>query len=152
MCIIGHPKHRTTYISPISTTDMYKYCRDQAREELWLMMGGGLASGAAGAIPIFGAVAFQGSLTAVQAVVVNRIAQVYKFDIIAAGGAGAIAGAIIAMGGGQLLFRIGGGVAGMIPGIGGLVQPAIGAGAVKAFGEAAILYFENIYPNKIYEE
>ena len=97
------------------------------------MMGGGAASGFAGAVPIFGAITFQGSLTVIQASVVTRIAQVYKFDIVAAGGAGVIAGAIIAMGGGQLLFRIGGGVAGMIPGIGGLVQPAIGAGAVKGF-------------------
>jgi uncharacterized protein (DUF697 family) len=115
------------------------------------MMGGGAASGVAGAVPFFGAVAFQGTLTVIQAAVVTRIAQVYKFDLVAAGGAGAIAGAIIAAGGGQLLFRIGGGMAGMIPGIGGLVQPAIGAGAVKAFGEAAIAYFESIHPDKIYE-
>lgn len=54
------------------------------------------------------------------------------------------------MGGGQLLFRIGGGIAGFIPGIGQIVQPTIGAGAVKAFGEAAIAYFENMYPDKIY--
>jgi hypothetical protein len=80
----------TTCISPIATC-MYKYCRDQAREELWLMMGGGAASGVAGAVPIFGAIAFQGSLTVIQAAVVTRIAQVYKFDIVAAGGAGAIA-------------------------------------------------------------
>jgi hypothetical protein len=40
----------------------------------------------------------------------------------------------------------------MIPGIGGLVQPAIGADAVKAFGEAAIAYFESIHPDKIYQE
>ncbi len=153
MSIFGHPKYRSYgyyYISPIANF-MSKYCRDQAREELWLMMGGGVASGAAGAVPIFGAIAFQESLTVIQAAVVTRIAQVYKFDIVAAGGAGAIAAAVIAMGGGQLLFRIGGGIAGMIPGIGGLVQPAIGAGAVKAFGEAAIGYFESIYPNKIYE-
>ena len=92
---------------------MVKYCRDQARDELWLMMGGGAAVGVAG-------------------------------------GAGAVAGAIIAMGGGQLLFRMGGTIAGFIPGIGQIVQPTIGAGAVKAFGEAAIAYFENMYPDKIY--
>ena len=89
---------------------MVQYCRDQARNELWLMMGGG----------------------------------------VAAGGAGAIAGAIMVMGGSQLLFRLGGGVAGVIPIIGGLIQPGIGAGAVKAFGEAAIAYFEKMYPDKIY--
>ena len=114
-----------------------KYCRDQARDELLLMMGGGAATGVAGSIPIIGAIAFNTSLTVVQAVVVTRIAQVYNVDIIAAGGAGALAGAIIAAGGGQLLARVGGTIAGFIPGIGGLVQPAVGAAAVKAFGEAA---------------
>lgn len=129
---------------------MPKYCRDQAREELLLMMGGGALTGVAGGIPVVGAAAFNVSLTAVQAAVVTRIAQVYDVDIIAAGGAGALAGAIIAAGAGQLLARVGGTIAGFIPGVGGLVQPAIGAGAVKAFGEAAIAYFENMHPNKIY--
>lgn len=129
---------------------MTTYCRDQAREELTLMMGGGALCGVAGGIPVVGAGVFNASLTAVQAAVVTRIAQVYDVDIIAAGGAGALAGAIIAAGGGQLLARVGGTLAGMIPGVGGLVQPAIGAGAVKAFGEATIAYFENLYPNKIY--
>jgi len=129
---------------------MPKYCRDQARQELSMMMGGGALTGVAGAIPIFGAAAFNLSLTAVQVAVVTRIAQVYDVDIIAAGGAGALAGVIIAAGAGQLLARVGGTIAGFIPGVGGLVQPAIGAGAVKAFGEAAIAYFENMHPNKIY--
>ena len=129
---------------------MIKYCRDQARDELWLMMGGGAAIGIAGGVPLIGALAFNAGLTAVQAAVVTRIAQVYNVDLIPAGGAGAIAAAIIAMGGGQLLFRIGGGIAGMIPAVGQVVQPAIGTGAVKAFGEAAIAYFENMYPDKIY--
>jgi uncharacterized protein (DUF697 family) len=129
---------------------MVKYCRDQARNELWLMMGGGVAAGAAGGVPFLGAVAFQTGLTAVQIAVVTRIAKVYNVDLIPAGGAGAIAGAIMAMGGSQLLFRLGGGVAGVIPIVGGLIQPGIGAGAVKAFGEAAIAYFEKMYPDKIY--
>jgi uncharacterized protein (DUF697 family) len=129
---------------------MPKYCRDQARQELFLMMGGGALTGVAGGIPVVGAATFNLSLTAVQVAVVTRIAQVYDVDIIAAGGAGALAGAIIAAGGGQLLARLGGTIAGFIPGVGGLVQPAIGAGAVKAFGEAAIAYFENMHPNKIY--
>ena len=30
---------------------MPKYCRDQARDELWLMMGGGAAIGIAGGYP-----------------------------------------------------------------------------------------------------
>ncbi len=127
-----------------------KYCCDQARDELLLMMGGGAATGVAGSIPIIGAGVFNASLTVVQAAVVTRIAQVYNVDIIAAGGAGALAGAIIAAGGGQLLARVGGTIAGFIPGIGGLVQPAVGAAAVKAFGEAAIAYFESMHPNKIY--
>ncbi len=130
---------------------MDKYCRDQARDELWLMMGGGAAAGFAGGVPLFGAAAFQASLTAVQFAVVTRIAQVYDFDMVPAGGAGAIAAAIIAMGGGQLLFRLGGGVAGVIPIVGSVIQPGIGAGAVKAFGEAAIAYFEKIHPDKIYK-
>lgn len=129
---------------------MVKYCRDQARNELWLMMGGGVAAGAAGGVPFLGAVVFQTGLTAVQIAVVTRIAKVYDVDLIPAGGAGAIAGAIMAMGGSQLLFRLGGGVAGVIPIVGGLIQPGIGAGAVKAFGEAAIAYFEKMYPDKIY--
>ncbi|MCC5661451.1 hypothetical protein LC608_31765 [Nostoc sp. XA010] len=129
---------------------MPKYCRDQARDELWLMMGGGAAVGVAGGVPVIGAFTFNAGLIAVQASVVTRIAQVYNVDLIPAGGAGAVAGAIIAMGGGQLLFRMGGTIAGFIPGIGQVVQPAIGAGAVKAFGEAAIAYFENMYPDKIY--
>ncbi|MBD2214700.1 hypothetical protein H6G27_33355 [Nostoc linckia FACHB-104] len=129
---------------------MPKYCRDQAREELWLMMGGGAAAGVVGGVPVIGAIAFNAGLTAVQAAIVTRIAQVYGVDLIPAGGAGAIAGAIMAMGGGQLLFRIGGGIAGFIPGVGQVVQPAIGAAAVKAFGEAAIAYFENMYPDKFY--
>ena len=85
-----------------------KYCRDQAKEELLLMMGGGAATGVAGNIPIIGAGVFNASLTVVQAAVVTRIAQVYGVDIIAAGGAGALAGVIIAAGGGQLLARVGG--------------------------------------------
>lgn len=114
------------------------------------MMGGGVAAGAAGGVPFLGAVVFQTGLTAVQIAVVTRIAKVYDVDLIPAGGAGAIAGAIMAMGGSQLLFRLGGGVAGVIPIVGGLIQPGIGAGAVKAFGEAAIAYFEKMYPDKIY--
>lgn len=129
---------------------MVKYCRDQARDELWLMMGGGAAVGGAGGIPVIGALAFNAGLTVVQAAVVNRIAQVYNVDLIAAGGAGGIAGAIIAMGGGQLLFRMVSIIAGFVPGIGQFVQPTIGVGAVKAFGEAAITYFENMHPDKIY--
>ncbi|WP_242054080.1 hypothetical protein [Nostoc sp. FACHB-888] len=104
---------------------MPKYCRDQARDELWLMMGGGAAVGVAGGVPVIGAFTFNTGLIAVQASVVTRIAQVYNVDLIPAGGAGAVAGAIIAMGGGQLLFRIGGGIAGFIPGIGQIVQPTI---------------------------
>jgi uncharacterized protein (DUF697 family) len=129
---------------------MPKYCRDQARDELWLMMGGGAAAGVAGGVPVIGAIAFNTSLTAVQAAIVTRIAQVYGVDLIPAGGAGAIAGAIMAMGGAQLLLRMGGTIAGFVPGIGQVVQPTIGVAAVKAFGEAAIAYFESRYPNKIY--
>ncbi|MBE9037779.1 hypothetical protein [aff. Roholtiella sp. LEGE 12411] len=131
---------------------MPKYCRDQARDELWLMMGGGVTAGVAGWVPVMGALTFQTGLAGVQATVVTRIAQVYDVDLIPAGGLGAIAAAIIAMGGGQLLFRIGGIIAGFIPGIGQVVQPAIGAAAVKVFGEVAIAYFENMYPNKIYNQ
>ncbi len=129
---------------------MPKYCSDQARDELWLMMGGGVTAGLAGGVPGVGAFNFQTSLTAVQAAVISRIAQVYDVDLLPAGGAGAIAAAIIAMGGGQLLFRMGGMIATFVPGIGQIVQPIIGAFAVKAFGEVAIAYFEKMYPQKIY--
>lgn len=129
---------------------MTKYCRDQARDELWLMMGAGATAGVAGGVSIVGALTFQTGLASVQAVVITRIAQVYDINLIPASGAGATAAAIIAMGGGQLLFRMGSLIAGCIPGIGLVVQPAIGAAAVKALGEVAINYFENMYPNKIY--
>lgn len=131
---------------------MPKYCRDQARDELWLMMGGGATAGVIAGVPAIGALTFHTSLAGVQAAVVTRIAQVYDLNSIPAGGAGAIAAAITAMGGGQLLFRIGGTIAGFFPGIGQVVQPAIGAVAVKALGEVAIAYFENMYPNKIYSQ
>lgn len=131
---------------------MLKYCRDQARDELWSMMGYGAATGLGGGIPGIGAITFNTGLTAVQAAIVYRIAQVYDEDLIPAGGAGAIAAIVVAMGGGTALARIGGTLAGFVPGIGSLVQPAIGAAAVKAFGEAAIAYFESRYPDKIYSQ
>ncbi|MBD2498523.1 hypothetical protein [Nostoc sp. FACHB-280] len=131
---------------------MNKYCRDQARDELWLMMGAGAAAGIAGGTFMIGVVTFQAGLAGVQAAVVSRIAQVYGVNLIPASGAGATAAAIIAMGGGQFLFEMGGMIAGWVPGIGQVVQPVIGATAVKVFGEVAITYFENIYPNKIYSQ
>ncbi|MBE9209010.1 hypothetical protein IQ244_21200 [Nostoc sp. LEGE 06077] len=131
---------------------MNKYCRDQARDELWLMMGAGATAGIASGVSIIGAFTFQASLAGVQAAVVTRIAQVYDVNLIPASGAGATAAAIIAMGGGQFLFEMGGMIAGLIPGIGQVVQPAIGATAVKVLGEVAITYFENMYPNKIYSQ
>ncbi|MFL9458477.1 MULTISPECIES: hypothetical protein [Nostocales] len=129
---------------------MTKYCRDQAREELWLMMGGGLLTGVGSSVPFVGAFLFQGGLTVVQAIIVTRIAKIYNVNIVAAGGAGALAAAIMAMGGGQFFCRIGGRIAGFVPIVGQFVQPAIGAAAVKGFGEAAIIYFEKMHPNKIY--
>jgi len=131
---------------------MPKYCRDQARDQLWLMMGSGATAGVAGWVPVIGVLTFQTGLAGVQASVVTRIAQVYDVDSIPAGGVGAIAAAIMAMGGGQLLLRIGGTIAGFVPGIGQVVQPAIGAAAVKVFGEVAIAYFEYMYPDKIYSQ
>ncbi|MFL9458489.1 MULTISPECIES: hypothetical protein [Nostocales] len=126
---------------------MTQYCRDRAREELSLMMGGGAATGVAGTIPVVGAVVFGTSFTVIQATVIYRIAQIYDvditdMDIIDPGKWGPGSGAIMA--------AIVGTIAGFIPGVGVLVQPAVGAATVKAFGEAAIAYFENIYPNKIY--
>lgn len=129
---------------------MTKYCRDQARDELWLMMGAGATAGVAGGVSIIGALTFQTSLASVQGVVVTRIAQIYDVNWIPASGAGAIAAAIIGMGGGQFLFRMGSMIAGFIPGLGLVVQPAMGTAAVKALGEVAITYFENMYPHKIY--
>ncbi|BAZ87484.1 hypothetical protein [Dolichospermum compactum] len=129
---------------------MNKYCRDQARDELWLMMGAGATAGVAGGISPIVALTFQTTLAGVQGVVITRIAQIYDMSLIPASGAGAMAAAIIGVGGGQFLFNIGSIVAGLIPGIGSVVQPAMGAAAVKALGEVAITYFENMYPNKIY--
>ncbi|MBU7584040.1 MAG: hypothetical protein KAF91_14205 [Nostoc sp. TH1S01] len=131
---------------------MNKYCRDQARDELWLIMGAGAAAGIAGGTFMISAVTFQAGLAGVQAAVVTRIAQVYGVNLIPASGAGATAAAIITMGAGQYLFEMGGIIAGLIPGIGQVVQPAIGATAVKVLGEIAITYFENMYPNKIYSQ
>jgi uncharacterized protein (DUF697 family) len=129
---------------------MTKYCREQARDELWLMMGAGATAGVAGGISPIVALTFQTTLAGVQGVVITRIAQIYDMNLIPASGAGAMAAAIIGVGGGQFLFNIGSIVAGLIPGIGSVVQPAMGAAAVKALGEVAITYFENMYPNKIY--
>lgn len=129
---------------------MNKYCRDQARDELWLMMGAGATAGITGGISPLGAIAFQTSLAGVQYAVVTRIAQIYDVNLIPASGAGAMAAAIIGAGGGQFLFNMGSIIAGLIPGIGSVVQPAMGAAAVKALGEVATTYFENKYPHKIY--
>jgi uncharacterized protein (DUF697 family) len=129
---------------------MKKYCRDQARDELWLMMGAGATAGLTGGISPLGAIAFQTSLAGVQYAVVTRIAQIYDVNLIPASGAGAMAAAIIGVGGGQFLFNMGSIIAGLIPGIGSVIQPAIVAAAVKALGEVAITYFENKYPHKIY--
>lgn len=41
-------------------------------------------------------------------------------------------------------------IAGFIPGLGLVVQPAMGATTVKVLGEVAITYFENMYPHKVY--
>jgi hypothetical protein len=57
---------------------MLKYCRDQARDELWLMMGGGAAGGVASGIPVTGALTFNAALIVVQASVVTWIAQIYN--------------------------------------------------------------------------
>jgi uncharacterized protein (DUF697 family) len=129
---------------------MIKYCREQARDELWLMMGAGATAGIAGGISPIAAIAFQTSLASVQGVVVTRIAQIYGVNLIPASGAGAMAAAIIGMGGGQFLFRMGSIIAGFMPGIGLVVQPVMGATTVKALGEVAITYFEHKYPHKVY--
>ena len=129
---------------------MTKYCCEQARDELWLMMGAGATAGVAGGISPIAALTFQSSLAGVQGVVITRIAQIYDVNWIPASGAGAIAAAIIGMGGGQFLFTMGSIITGFIPGLGSVVQPVMGAAAVKALGEVAITYFENMYPHKIH--
>jgi hypothetical protein len=41
-------------------------------------------------------------------------------------------------------------IARFIPGLGLVVQPAMGATTVKVLGKVAITYFENMYPHKVY--
>ncbi len=125
---------------------MVQYCRDKAREELMLLIGGGAASGV---VPVPGA--FTAGTTAIQILVVNRIARIYGFSVEAAGGAAAVAGAIMLAGGASTLGKVAGEAANFIPIIGWIAKPAIGAATTKAFGEAAITYFESRYPDKIYD-
>ncbi len=122
-----------------------EYCRDKARKELALMMGGGAV---VGAVPVPGA--FTAGTTAVQIAMVTRLAKIYGFSLEAAGGAAAVAGAIMVFGGANTLSKIAGEASTFIPFVGWLAKPAIAAAATKAFGEAAIAYFESHYPNKIY--
>ncbi|MDD1438038.1 hypothetical protein MEN24_17105, partial [Dolichospermum sp. ST_sed10] len=110
----------------------------------------GATAGIAGGISPMAAIAFQTSLASVQGVVVTRIAQIYGVNLIPASGAGAMAAAIIGMGGGQFLFRMGSIIAGFMPGLGLVVQPVMGATTVKVLGEVAITYFEHKYPHKVY--
>lgn len=131
---------------------MTKYCCDQARDELWLMMGAGATAGITGGISPIGAISFQTNLAIIQGMVITRIAQIYDLNSIPASGAGAIATAITAIGGGQLLFNLCSMITGFIPGMGSVVQPVIGAAAVKVLGEVAITYFEHKYPHKIYSK
>ena len=125
---------------------MPKYCRDKAREELTLLIGGGAA---AGIVPIPGA--FTAGTTVIQIAVVNRMARIYGFSVEAAGGAAAVAAAIMLVGGASTLGKVAGEAANFIPVVGWLAKPAIGAATTKAFGEAAIAYFENTSPSKFYE-
>lgn len=126
---------------------MSKLCRDQAKDELPLLAGGGAA---AGVIPI--PFLFTAGITLAQIAVVNRIARIYSADGVPAGSGAALAGAVMIAGGADLLSKIAGELSGLIPFAGRLVKPALGASATWAFGEAAIAYFENLYPNRLYGE
>lgn len=126
---------------------MIEYCRDKSRKELDLMLAGGCAAGIA---PIPGAMTI--GLTAVQTAVVYRIARIYDVQVEAAGGVAALVAAIVARSGASVLVgRVAGEAANFVPLIGWAIKPAIGAGTTKVFGEAAIAFFENMYPNKIYK-
>ena len=128
-----------------------RYCRDQARDELLLMLGGGAAAGLAGEIPVFGTEAYNIAMTAIQGLIVSRISTIYGMEILAAGGAGALAGTIMAAGGANLLLLAAFQVGNYLPiGVRQLVRPGVSAAAAWGFGEATIAYFETRYPNKIY--
>jgi len=132
---------------------MTKYCRDQAREELILMLGGGAAAGLAGEIPVIGARAFSVAVSAVQVAIVARIASIYGVNLLAAGGAGALAGTIMAVGGANFVLMVAEQFAGLLPpGFRQVARPTLGAGSALAFGVAAIAYFETAYPNQIFGE
>jgi len=124
---------------------MTKLCREQAREELILLAGGGAAAGVLTISPLFTA-----SMTLAEIAVVNRIARIYGVDLAAAGGASAAAGALMIGGGAELLSRISLEVAVRIPFISQVVKPVLGASTVWLTGEAAIAYFESRYPDKVY--
>ncbi len=128
-----------------------RYCRDQAHDELLLMLGGGAAAGLAGEIPVFGTEAFNVAITAMQGLIVSRIATIYGMDVIPAGGAGALAGTIMAAGGANLLLLAAWQLGSYLPpGLRQIARPSVSVLAAWAFGEAAIAYFENRYPNRIY--
>ncbi|MCS6813212.1 MAG: hypothetical protein NZ772_06535 [Cyanobacteria bacterium] len=130
-----------------------RYCRDQARDELLLMLGGGAAAGLAGEIPVFGTQAFNVSITAVQGLIVSRIAAIYGMEILAAGGAGALAGTIMAAGGANLLLLAAWQLGRYLPpGLRQIARPSVSAAAAWVFGEAAIAYFESRYPNRVYTQ
>jgi uncharacterized protein (DUF697 family) len=128
-----------------------KYCRDQARDELLLMLGSGAAAGLAGELPVFGTEAYNVAITAVQGLIVSRIATIYGMELIAAGGAGALAGTIMAAGGANLLLLAAWQLGSYLPlGFRQIARPGVSALAAWAFGEAAIAYFESRHPNQIY--
>ncbi|MEP0792369.1 MULTISPECIES: hypothetical protein [Cyanophyceae] len=129
----------------LEKANVSKLCRDQAREELILIMGAGAAAGVID-IPFL----FAAGMTFAEIAVVNRIARIYDVDVVAAGGASALAGAVMVGGGADALYKIAVEVSSNIPLISKLIKPALGAGAIWSFGEAAIAYFETQYPSKLY--
>lgn len=123
-----------------------KYSRDKAREDLPRMIATGAASSA---VPIPGA--FTAGTTVVQLYVVKRIAEIYGVKVEELpGGVKAIVTAVTALGIGSTVGKVAGEAASFIPVVGWLAKPAIGAATTKAFGEATIAYFENIYPDRVY--
>ncbi|OKH22865.1 hypothetical protein [Chroogloeocystis siderophila] len=123
-----------------------KYCRDKAREDLPKMIASGAVSGT---VPVPGA--FTAGTTVVQLYVVKRLAEIYGVNVEEmSGGIKAIATAITALGIGSTVGKVAGEVASFVPVVGWLAKPAIGAATTKAFGEATIAYFENIYPDRVY--
>lgn len=111
-------------------------CRQKARSTVHKYMAGG-----AGFALLVAPVPFlaQIPLTGAEIKMVTDIAKIYRY-LLKKEEVGAIIGGLVA---GGALLRVGvSEVAGLVPGLGWVVKPAVAGVAIKALGEAAIKFFD----------